>query len=650
MTAGSFYHNANHAGVLAGDSTTTLNLSLGGNTEIQFNNTANTFTGKLIIGTGGTADNGGRAVFKSLADSSQIIEINNGLLRLASGGTSMNFGASGRQLEMLHNARLDNDSTDSAVTMSFARDLLVKTGNNSRTLILSGVNTGNNTFSGVIGNSSTGTGATNIEKQEGGKWILSNDNTFTGTVTITGGTLVLSGTNSYTGKTSVRSGTLEINSIADLASNSPIGKNNTLQLGYFNTTGTLRYVGAETSTDRPIQINDYTNGTGNTASGIILNNGSGKLTFAAPTFIQTNEVVVANRSLELGGTYTGGANEIQGVIQDIAPIANKAIISVVKRNDASTWILSGNNKYTGNTTISGGTLEIGGTGSLGYISSGGGNYAGTISIASTNSGRLVYNSSATQTLGGVISGAGALLVEDGTLELTNSNTYTGATTIDGGRLAVTGTGNINQTSAINVSAGASFVYNSSTALTVTPTLNSSPSNPASFSGSGNLGTVALTLDSLDDVLAPGNSPGIQTFGANQTWNSFTYQWEIKDWVDSVAGTDFDRIVINGTLDLTGSSYALDILSLTTGDASGDVHNFTETSKVWTILTTSGGITGFDALEWGINDQGFTNSFAGDWSLDQSGNDLVLSYNTVIPEPGTTLLAALGALALLRRKR
>jgi hypothetical protein len=56
------------------------------------------------------------------------------------------------------------------------------------------------------------------------------------------------------------------------------------------------------------------------------------------------------------------------------------------------------------------------------------------------------------------------------------------------------------------------------------------------------------------------------------------------------------------------------------------------------------------LEWGINDQGFTNSFAGDWSLDQSGNDLVLSYNTVIPEPGTTLLAALGALALLRRKR
>ncbi len=83
MSAGSFYYNANHAGVLSGGTTTTLNLSVSGNTEIQFNNTANTFTGKLIIGTGGTADNGGRAVFKSLADSSQIIQINNGVLRLA---------------------------------------------------------------------------------------------------------------------------------------------------------------------------------------------------------------------------------------------------------------------------------------------------------------------------------------------------------------------------------------------------------------------------------------------------------------------------------------------------------------------------------------------------------------------------------------
>ncbi|MFU8892485.1 MAG: InlB B-repeat-containing protein [Luteolibacter sp.] len=336
MGASTFYYNANFAGALAGGTTSKLTLSQGGNTEFQFNNTANTFAGELTINGGGTADNGSRAVFRSLADSSQKIIINNALLRSASGGEAMNF--TNRQLEILNNARLDNDSGN---TMSFSKDLIATIGNNARTLILSGTNTGNNTFSGVIANSATGSGAVGLQKLEAGKWILGNNNT-------------------YTGKTDVRGGTLEIASLKNLDTNSSIGKNNDLQLGFFNTAGTLSYVGGETSTNRPVQINDYTSGTGNTGSGIILNNGSGALTFTAPTFIPTNEVVVANRSLELGGSYSATPNEIQGVIQDIAPVAGKAIISVVKRNDASTWILSGSNTYTGTTTVSAGKLFING--------------------------------------------------------------------------------------------------------------------------------------------------------------------------------------------------------------------------------------------------------------------------------------------------
>jgi fibronectin-binding autotransporter adhesin len=96
-----------------------------------------------------------------------------------------------------------------------------------------------------------------------------------------------------------------------------------------------------------------------------------------------------------------------------------------------TVTLTGTNTYSGNTTISGGTLVIGGSGSLNS-----GNYAGTIS----NAGRLIYSSSTNQTFAGVISGAGSLVKNTNTsiLTLSANNTYTGATTVNAGTLALTG--------------------------------------------------------------------------------------------------------------------------------------------------------------------------------------------------------------------
>ena len=66
-------------------------------------------------------------------------------------------------------------------------------------------------------------------------------------------------------------------------------------------------------------------------------------------------------------------------------------------------VLSGANSYGGGTTISGGTLQIAGSGSLG-----GGSYSDALSIGS--GATFVYNSSATQSLNGAVSGAGALTV------------------------------------------------------------------------------------------------------------------------------------------------------------------------------------------------------------------------------------------------
>ncbi|MEI6035864.1 MAG: PEP-CTERM sorting domain-containing protein [Verrucomicrobiae bacterium] len=81
-------------------------------------------------------------------------------------------------------------------------------------------------------------------------------------------------------------------------------------------------------------------------------------------------------------------------------------------------------------------------------------------------------------------------------------------------------------------------------------------------------------------------------------------------------------------------------------------SFSEGNRTWTILTTTTGITGFNAASWTIGTGSFTSSptWAGTWELTQSVNDLVLSY--AIPEPGTWALLAfsLTAVMVLRRRR
>jgi autotransporter-associated beta strand protein len=190
----------------------------------------------------------------------------------------------------------------------------------------------------------------------------------------------------------------------------------------------------------------------------------------------------------------------------------------------------------------------------------------------------------------VNSGGTTNLVKNGsgTNILKAANTYTGATTVNEGILNIAGTGSINTSSGISVAAGAKFVYNSSTALSVAPTLNgtgTSASNRAVLGGTGTVGT-SVTLDNLGDVLSPGNSPGIQNYTPAQSWSSFSYDWEVNNFTGTTAGTAFDQIGVGGTLNLSGGSgsYILNVLGLTAGDVSGNVPNFSEINRSWTILT------------------------------------------------------------------
>ncbi|MCE9610870.1 MAG: autotransporter-associated beta strand repeat-containing protein, partial [Chthoniobacter sp.] len=151
--------------------------------------------------------------------------------------------------------------------------------------------------------------------------------------------------------------------------------------------------------------------------------------------------------------------------------------------------LNGTNTYTGNTGI-GGTLSIDGAGQLG-----GGTYAGTIAMSS--SGRLVLNSSANNTLSGIISGDGGLTQSGaGTTTLSGANTYTGSTIVNAGILVA------NHATALGSPTTASLIFGSGSTgevrlngnnITVTG-LNTTGFLGTPTVSNGAAGAATLTLD------------------------------------------------------------------------------------------------------------------------------------------------------------
>lgn len=90
--------------------------------------------------------------------------------------------------------------------------------NQSRTLTLTGSNTGNNVIANALGDSAKGTLA--INKTGAGKWILSGNNSYTGATTVNAGTLGLGSANAVAGSSAVtvKSGaTLSIDTPASTA-------------------------------------------------------------------------------------------------------------------------------------------------------------------------------------------------------------------------------------------------------------------------------------------------------------------------------------------------------------------------------------------------------------------------------------------------
>ena len=281
----------------------------------------------------------------------------------------------------------------------------------------------------------------------------------------------------------------------------------------------------------------------------------------------------------------------------------------------------------------------------------------SVSLTGTNNS---IGGAGAMTIKSAISGAsgGFTKIGAGRLTLSASNSYTGATRISEGILEIGSTGRIDTTSGITIDgASAEFKYNSATPLSQPLTFTQ-----GTLSGTGTIAT-AVTVGT-NNVLSPGNSPGIQAYTSLHAWApGGTYQWEFNALTGS-AGFNWDLVnVTSGTFDLSalsataGSQFTLDLITLTAGDVAGQLANPFDGGS-YTVSIAS-----YDPANF-LLPTGFANTAGTDLTslftinLDnwqgakpQVGDVSVRINSTatgidlvIVPEPGTLALAGIGIAA------
>jgi len=263
---------------------------------------------------------------------------------------------------------------------------------------------------------------------------------------------------------------------------------------------------------------------------------------------------------------------------------------------------SGNNQILAPINISNGNPALNISSASGTLT-----LAGNVTLTTTSRPlHLGGTSTNANTVSGMIRQSGAEIlpvIKQGTgtwILSNNSNTYTGATTVNAGTLVING----------NIS-----------------TSNTTVKSTATLAGSGTVGGVIVEDGGR---LAPGNSPGTMTFTGDLTLGPNS----ISDFeIATLTPGNYDRALaaIAGTQTVTFNSGILNLLFQDGFSTNGAI-------KIFDFDTYAG--SGFSSVN-------VTGLAAGHTATFDNSNGLV----TVIPEPNAPMLVAgLTALTLLRRRR
>ena len=429
-------------------------------------------------------------------------------------------------------------------------------GTGTRTLTLTGTNTGANTLAAMIGDN---TGATSLTKTGVGTWVLSGANTYGGATLISAGVLNIqndTALGTIAGATSVTSG-----AALQLQGGITVGDEAlTLNGTGISTDGALRNISGDNRWGGTITLAGTTR----------INSDAGNLTLTA-----SNSITGTNRNLTLGGAGNGAVN---GTITTGT--------GTLTKDGAGIWTLSGANTYTGATTVSAGVLDIQNNTALGTTASG---TTVTSGAAIRIDGSGLNIAEGITDLAGDGGGGGALR------NLANNNIWSGAIAIaasgarinsDAGLLTLSGAITENGTSLVLTFGGAGDITVSNT---ITAGLNDlavtkDGAGTLTFSGGGantydqvttvNGGTLVLNktagVNAIAGALTIGDGTGtdtVQLLAANQIVNTSAVTINSSGVFDLNGNAE----TIGSLTGSTGASVTLGAATLTLGDANSTAY-------------------------------------------------------------------------------
>ncbi|MES2207138.1 MAG: autotransporter-associated beta strand repeat-containing protein [Pseudomonadota bacterium] len=601
----------------------------------------NTYTGATILSVG---------TLSVAADSG----LGSGAVTLAADTTLKLTGATtiDNAITLTGNATVDinNGITVSVTGQISGSSSLTKTG--AGTLILSSTSNSGSSFASAI--------------NQGKLTISSSDNIGTGTVTLGGGTLEFNDSTTLSNAI-----VLSADSAISLGNGSQVTLNGQLagsngltvsgvvsgdpeKLTLTNGGNEQFWVGALSINNAVIVV---ANDEGLTAGALTLNDGAGLEINGSATTTVDNAINIAGAAT-LAASYsvsgTGGDVRVSGVLSGSGALT-------VTNGTLAKLTLSGTNTYTGNVTATSGTLAVSGGSAIGDGTSvtltnsanlelAANETIGMLISSSTSSGvtlganTLTFVGGSDATFAGVISGSGGITKDGNAIQtFSGANTYTGATTVLTGTLAVSGSGTAGSGSAVTVASGATL--SSSIASLSLGSLTGAGSVSwganALYIGNNNTSTTFSGAFSSSGSLTKNGTGTLILSGTNSS--GFTGTTEVRN--GGTLSVEGDSNLGSGTLTLNGGT--LTLTSATTIDnliALGVNHGTIDTGS--NAVTLSGIISGSNNLTkigTGTLTLSATNTYSGTTTV--SAGTLALNGGHAVADIGSITVSSGATLAL-----